>query len=72
MLPVTQTPFKPDEKQDTAPRELMTKDVVSLIKLLPDELPCHLARLCRLSCRDVGSLPGLSARSNIIKGLCIS
>ncbi|KAF9652388.1 SET domain-containing protein [Thelephora ganbajun] len=42
-----------DDYIEVAPRELMTKDVISLIKLLPDELPCHLAGLCRLSCRDV-------------------
>jgi hypothetical protein len=45
----------------------MAKDVISLIKLLPDELPCHLAGLCRLSCRDVSPLPGDKARSNLIK-----
>lgn len=42
-----------DEYIDTAPGEPMTKDVISLIRLLPDEIPCHLAGLCRLSCRDV-------------------
>jgi hypothetical protein len=45
----------------------MTEDVISLIKLLPDELPCHLAGLCRLSCRDVSRLPGGSTRSEIMK-----
>ena len=45
----------------------MTKDTISLIKLLPDELPCYLAELCRISCRDVNSLVGHRARSNLIK-----
>ncbi|KAF9788577.1 hypothetical protein BJ322DRAFT_1183241 [Thelephora terrestris] len=44
--------FEGDEYIDAAPRALMTKDVISLIELLPDELPCHLAGLSRLSCRD--------------------
>ena len=48
---------EPNEMQDAAPGALMTKDVISLIKLLPDELPCHLAVLCRLNCRDVSPLP---------------
>lgn len=43
----------------------MTKDVISLIKLLPDELPCHLAGLCRLSCRDVSLPPGDSASPDV-------
>lgn len=50
-----------------APRELMAKDAISLIKLLPDELPCHLARLCRLSCRDVSPLHSDRARSNLVQ-----
>ena len=45
----------------------MAKDAISLIKLLPDELPCHLAGLCRLSCRDVSPFPGDRAVSNLIK-----
>lgn len=45
----------------------MTKDVVSLIELLPDELPCHLAGLCRLSCRDVSPVSRGSPRSNLLK-----
>lgn len=55
------------QKQDAAPKELMTKDVISLIELLPDELPCHLAGLCRLSCRDVSPIPGGRTRSKVIK-----
>ena len=63
---MTQAPFESDEKQDAAPSELMTKDVISLIKLLPDELPCHLAGLCRLSCRDVSHPPDGSFEPNAI------
>ena len=44
----------------------MAKDVTSLIRLLPDELPCHLAGLCRLDCRDVRPLLGGTARSDVI------
>jgi len=66
VFPATKTSFELDANQDMAPRELMAKDVISLIKLLPDELPCHLAGLCRLSCRDVITLPGDSSRSNIV------
>lgn len=45
----------------------MTKDVKSLIELLPDALPCHLAGLCRLNCRDVNFLPRGSPRPDVVK-----